>query len=118
MDTDQRERVRAAVLRVREYEGYRKAWLADPIRNLCSSAAIERMALRSCNPHYPAWTVQMERYNAVLEALHRVVKVSASTWTLAQLEMEAIDNDSRRAPSAWDYAVTLATILGLKDVDD
>lgn len=117
MDIDQREKVKGTVARIREYDAYRRRWLDDPTRNLCSSIAIERMALQAVRQDSHTWYVQLQRYNAALEALQRIMRqrpLASSQWTMALLELEDVDNSPR--PTAWDYAVTLAVMLGLEEV--
>lgn len=98
--------------------GYRMAWLDDPVRNLCASVGIERTILEGLRPLTSAWRNQNERYNALVNALQRIVaswpkRDEGHVWVRVTA---ALDAPHSGQPYAWTIAVRLAVALGIVEV--
>lgn len=93
----------------------RHAWLDDPVLNLCTSVGIEWAAARASRKHTAAWKEQIERYNAVLDALHRIAIDKPTHDGFAEVVVILTKQDVQPYKSAaWTVAVLFAAYMGIR----
>ena len=89
----------------------RERWMADPVLNLCASIGIERSRVSNCRAPSDSYGYQMQRFDALVDALSRIVMHTNAPRPWSQV-LDAINNGPVWRSEAWSVAVRTANALG------